>query len=185
MEEFWARIKQRELEVEVFHSSQNKENNLKFVAHFQKFLAFQQLSMERYNDAFAAAVGWGEPKNEAFLRPTALLNDPEPVAKYIIPALKEKVAIFGKIETEHKEIGEPVSNDLKKVYREFSKFLHVMKERAQLQMGGFLALVNSPDVERDLTRLDNAELQAMDKAILSLSRVVGRLGLSRDNFFGD
>lgn len=166
----------------LFGSSQKKEIDLKFISHFQKLLAFQQLFMERYNDALAKVASLGELRNEAFSRPTALLNDPEAVAEFVIPALREKIAILDKMETEHQEIGEPESDKIERIYQDFTNALHLMKERAQLQFDGFLAFINDEDFDVDVTRLDNAETQAMDKAILDLNNTIGDLGLSGEDF---
>ncbi len=52
-----------------FGSSQEKEIELKFIFHFQKMLAFQQLFMERYNDALAEVAGFGELKERSIFAP--------------------------------------------------------------------------------------------------------------------
>ncbi len=101
-----------------------------------------------------------------------MLDDPEAIAEYIIPALEEKVTILDEMQNEHQHIGEPQPNKLKTIYQDFTNVLRVMKERAQLQLDGFSAFVNDEDIDIDVTKLDNTELKAMDKAILKARFVV-------------
>ncbi len=166
----------------LFGSSTKKETDLEFISHFQRLLAFQQLFMEQYNDALAKVANLGELRNEGFSRPIVSFDDPDAVAKYVIPALKEKVEILDGMENEHQKIGEPESVKIKEIYHNFTDALRVMKERAQLQLDGFSAFVNDEDVEIDMTQLDNAEVQSMDKALLNLNETMGNLGLSGEEF---
>ena len=166
----------------LFGSSVKKEKDLEFISHFQKLLAFQQLFMEQYNDAIAEVANLGELRNEGFSRPIVSFDDPDAVAEYIIPALKEKVEILDKMETEHQKIGEPESTKIREIYHNFTEALRVMKERAQLQLNGFSAFVNDDDVDIDMTQLDNAEVQSMDKALLNLNETMANSGISGEDF---
>lgn len=114
----------------IFGSPEKKEADLKFISHFQKLLAFQRLFMEQYNDAVAKAANLGELRNEGFSRPTVSFDDPATVAEFIIPALKRKINILDKMQTEHRKIGEPESYKIREIYRSFTDSLKVMKERA-------------------------------------------------------
>ena len=166
----------------LFGSSQKKEIDFKFISHFQKLLAFQQLFMEQYNDALAKVAGLGELRNEGFSRPTVSLNDSDDIAQYIIPALRKKATILDKMETEHQERGEPESDKFKEIYQNFTNALLVMKERAQLQLDGFSAFVNDEDVDIVMTQLDEAEVQSMDKALFILNDTIENLGLHGEGF---
>jgi hypothetical protein len=165
-----------------FKSSQEDENNIKYIFHFQRLLAFQQLFMEQYNDAFAKAAGLEKLSNEAFERPIATLDNPEAIVKYIVPALQKKTKILASMEIEQNEMGEPQSETLRAVYQDFTKALWAMKERAQLQYEGFNTFVNNELIDEDITELDSVELEAMDRAILRLNDVVMNLGLSGEDF---
>ncbi len=138
--------------------------------------------MERNNDALAMVAGFGKLTNEAFSRPVVSFDNPEAVAKYIVPAVREKIEILDSMEIEQNEIGEPQSKVFKIIYHNFTNALRVMKERAQLQYIGFTAFANNESTEIDMNQLDSAELEAVDKAILSLNNAVGSLGLSGDEF---
>ncbi len=166
----------------IFGSSEKKETDLKFIFHFQTLLAFQQLLMEQYNDAVVKVANMGELKNEGFSRPKVSFDDPATVAEFIIPALEEKIDILDEMQTEHKKIGEPESYKIKEIYDGFTDFLNIMEERAQLQLNGFTDFVNDGDVDTDMTQLDNAEVQFMDKALLNLNQTIESLNISGEEF---
>lgn len=166
----------------IFGASEKKETDFKFISHFQRLLAFQQLFMERYNDAIVKVANFGELRNEGFLRPIVSFDDPNAVAEFIIPAIKEKIDILDKMQIEHQKIGEPEPYKIKEIYRDFTDSLKIMNERAQLQLNGFSAFVNDGNVDTDMTQLDDAEVQSIDKALLNLNQTIENLKLSGEEF---
>jgi hypothetical protein len=166
----------------LFKSTQPTEEDTKYIFHFQKLIAFQQLFVEHYNDALAMVAGLGTIQNEAFSRPTGSVDNPEAVEKYIIPTLQEKIEILDLMESEHNEIGEPQSETLSVIYHNFTKGIQLMKKRANLQYDGFNAFVNDEPIDIDITGLDNAELEAMDKAIFGVTDSLKKLGFDGEDF---
>ncbi len=130
-----------------FKSAQPNEDDIKYIYHFQKLIAFQQLFMEHYNDALAMGAGFGTLKNEAFSRPVGSVDNPAAVEKFIIPVLQEKIEILDLMQNEQDEIGEPQSEVLKIIYHDFTNGIRIMKKRAQLQYEGFTAFVNDEPID--------------------------------------
>lgn len=87
------------------------------VRHLQTMLAYQQLTMETYNDAAAIAAGklpYGGESN----RPYFTFSDPTLVARYVLPAIAKKIEIFQFMETKHQEASALATANLKKPYQE-------------------------------------------------------------------
>jgi len=161
-----------------------KEGALMLVRHLQEMLAYQQLAMEIYNDAFAAVVGdpphgaevWARP------RPKAAFDSPALVSDIIIPALEKKIEILKLMETKHQMASALASSKLQVPYQEMTSAIHVALDRAQLQYNGFTRWVQSPQTAVDITRLDEPERLAADRAIKALNDLIKRVGLTSDEW---
>ena len=71
-------------------SAQDKEAGLALIRHIQKIYAYQQLTMEIYNDALALASGTDTSTNEGLLRQSVFVYDTSAVMEQVLPALRKK-----------------------------------------------------------------------------------------------
>lgn len=161
-------------------SARDKESGLALIRHLQKMLAYQQLTMEGYNDAVAFAAGVGTPTNEGLLRLRATVSDTSAVTEHVLPALRAKQQVLKSMETEHTNMGQPTTDTLKRAYDDFSRSLRVMQERTRLQYDGFSAWVEDQTLAVETSRLDAAEQQAMDQALGSLNELIRKVGVDRN-----
>lgn len=154
-----------------------KDAAILLIRHLQKMLAYQQLSMEIYNDAFAVASGAPLPSGEAFQRPQAMLFRPALVAQYVIPALERKIAIIRSMQEQHAQASHLATQKVRQPYDDVASLIHVMLERAQLQYEGLASWVGCPALAVDTTRLDGPELAAIERAVRSLNNLIKKAGL--------
>ncbi len=71
-----------------------KSAALPLIMHLQKMLAYQQLSMEIYNDALLSVSREPNTSSEAgWQRPTVDLSNPAVVSEHLLPALQRKIEI--------------------------------------------------------------------------------------------
>ena len=134
-------------------------------------LTYQQLSLEIYNDALASVSG-ALNQDEVVSRPLVSLPNPAIVSEYLLPALQRKIEIIRSMEDQHNAAEELVGQDLKNLrppYEDMKSGIHLMLQRAQLQLKGFTSWIANASDETDTTSLDGAELQAMDQAIKTLN----------------
>jgi hypothetical protein len=132
-----------------------KEGALVLVRHLQGILVYQQLAMETYNDAVAAAVGGPPPHGaEVWVQARATFSSPALVSEYVIPALKKKIEILQLMETKHQQARALAPAKLQQPYRQMTSAIRAMLDRAQLQFQGFTRWVQSPQTVLDIVRLD-------------------------------
>jgi hypothetical protein len=162
-------------------SARNKKAGLILIKHLQKMFAYQQLSMERYNDALAFAARIDTPTNE-FLSPrqSVTLFDVSAVREYVLPALQMKFQTLQIMENEHRNIEQTTSNILKPVYTDFSQQLTAMQKRTRLQYECFSAWIQDQTRSLDTTQVDETERQAMDRTCISLNELINKVGLDVD-----
>lgn len=164
-------------------SGSQKEEALALVRHLQGILAYQQLAMEIYNDAFAAVAGEPPLGAEVWERPLAVFNSPELVSKHIIPALEKKIEILKLMETKHQSASALATAKLRLPYQEMTSAIRVMLDRAQSQYDGFTQWVQGSQTFVDSTRLDEAETLALDRALKVLNNLIyERIGLTPDEW---
>lgn len=159
-----------------------KEGALVLVRHLQGMLAYQQLAMEIYNDAFAAVVGDPPHGAEVWAQPKAAFSNPALVSEYIVPALEKKIEILQLMETKHQLASALAPAKLQLPYQEMTSAIRAMLDRAHLQYHGFTRWVQSPQTAVDVTRLDEPELLAIDRAINALNDLIKRVGLTPDEW---
>jgi len=159
-----------------------KEGALLLVRHLQEMLAYQQLAMEIYNDAFAAVVGDPPHGAEVWARPKAAFHSPALVSDIIVPALEKKIEILKLMETKHQLASALAPSKLQVPYQEMTSAIRVALDRAQLQYHGFTRWVQSPQTAIDVTRLDEPERLAADHAIKALNDLIKRVGLTSDEW---
>ncbi len=163
-------------------SGSDKAIAVALIRHCQTMFAYQQLAMERYNDALAFATGAGTPTNEGLYRPQADVADPTSVIAYVLPALEEKVGIFGLMEGQHRAAARPTETLSARVYDECTSLISVLQQRTALQHQGFVAWSNDPalDVGDEMTRLDSAENAALNQSAASLNELIAKVGMKRE-----
>jgi len=163
---------------------QNKVNRtkegVKLVYHLQRLLAYQQLTMERMNDALAVVSKSPTPRFEGLLRPTMSVTDESAIRKVLLPQLVEKLSIIDKMVAEHHRLSLPSEEISERAYIAFEDFLDVMRCRAELQHAGYTLFVESEVTDIDLTSLDEAEKKAMDTALSALNALIAEQGLVSD-----
>jgi hypothetical protein len=160
-----------------------KEGALALVRHLQGILAYQQLAMETYNDAFAAIAGEPPLGAEAWNRPQAVFDKPELVSKYIIPALEKKIEILKLMETKHQSASTMATSKFLLPYQEMTSAIQAMLDRAHLQYDGFTQLVRGSQTFSDSTSLDEAETLAIDRAVMALNNLIyEKIGLTPDQW---
>jgi len=159
-----------------------KEGALVLVCHLQEMLAYQQLTMETYNDAFVAVAGDPPHGAEVWARPEVAFYSPALVSDIIVPALEKKIEILKLMETKHQLASALVPSKLQVPYQEMTSAIRVALDRAQLQYNGFTRWVQSPQTAVNVTRLDKPERLAADRAIKALNDLIKRLGSTSDEW---
>ncbi len=161
-------------------STADREAGLALIRHLHRMFAYQQLTMEIYNDAIILAEGRGRQPREGLsvvVKPQRVGFDEVAAAEYVLPALKEKQRIQRIMETEHDAVPRPAAADFRQPYDDFSDFQSRAQERTAYQHDGLNAWLRSEREELDGTRLDGAEQQSMTKALLSLNKLIRAVGL--------
>ena len=158
-------------------SGLEKEAAIELIRHLQTMFAYQQLTMERYNDALALAAGLSTPTHEGLVRPQALLHDPQAVVRYVLPALQTKLEILDAMDEKHKSLSRPTSRPMKAAYDHFTSLLAVMQQRARFQHDSHMAWTKDPSLEVNPTLLDSAENSALNKSLQSLNEVIEKAGM--------
>ena len=155
------------------------------IGHLQKMLTYQQLALEIYNDALASVSG-ALNQDEVVSRPQVSLPNPAIVSEYLLPALQRKIEIIRSMEDQHNAAEELVGQDLKNLrppYEDMKSAIHLMLQRAQLQLKGFTSWIANPSDETDTTSLDGPELQAIDQAIMTLNALIfEKVGLTNEEW---
>ncbi len=159
-----------------------KEEVLALVRHLQELLAYQQLTMEIYNDALAAVVGDPPQGAEVCARHQGAFYNPTLVSKYVIPALERKIQILQLMERKHQLASTLAHAKLQLPYQEMTSAILVMTDRAHLQYDGFTRWIQNPQTDFDVRRLDEPERLAIDRAIKAVNDLIKRLGLIPDEF---
>ena len=151
-----------------------KSAALPLIMHLQKMLAYQQLSMEIYNDALLSVSREPNTSSEAWQRPTVELSNPAVVSEYLLPALQRKIEIVQSMEEQHNTAAELAGN-FSSPYEDMATGIHLMLQRAQLQFDGFTSWIANPSANIDTMKFDEAESQAMHLALLSLNALVQKV----------
>ncbi|MSQ12191.1 MAG: hypothetical protein EXR48_05845 [Dehalococcoidia bacterium] len=159
-----------------------KDAAILLIRHPQKMLAYQQLPMEFYNDAFALASGALPPSGEAFGRPQATLFSPALVSQYVIPALERKIGIIRSMKEQHGQVSQLATENIRQPYDEVASLIHLILQRADLQYEGFTSWVQNPALAVDTTRLDGPERVAISRAAQSLNDLIKKVGLTHDGW---
>ena len=167
-------------------SGSQKETALNLVNHLQTMLAYQQLSMEIYNDA-AVTIDGGEITHgdELFVRSQFTFHNPTLVAKYIIPAMEKKIEIFQLMKTKHEKasILATANSNFQQPYQDMTLAISAMLERAHYMYQGFKQWVNDEMATGSLTGLDENERGAVNNAIISLNQLIfQKIGLTYDEW---
>ena len=130
---------------------------MSLIRHLQKMLAYQQLSMERYNDAASFASGSPSSSGMAVGNVPFNVQNRTLVSQHVIPALEYKIELIRSMKDQHEQAGQLVTEEIRQPYDEMSAAINVMLERANLQYSGFSSWVQNPDSDVDVTRLDQDE----------------------------
>lgn len=159
-----------------------EDGDIHVIEHLQKMLAYQQLAMEKINDAFARVTGTGLPTNEALVRPTATLFDEASVEEHIMPALFRKAKILSTMESEHYSMARPNGELVRMAFDYFDNALEAMRARSDLQIHGYTEWLSGKSDHVDVTGEDSTEVQKMDKALISLNVAIQSLEISPERF---
>jgi len=161
-----------------------REEALALVHHLQGILAYQQLAMEIYNDAFTTVVGEHPPLGaEVWDRQLGVFNSPELVSKHIIPALEKKIEIIKLMKTKHEQANSLATKKLQRPYQEMTSAIREMLDRAQFQLDGFTKWVRGEQKFADLTQPDELEQLAIDRTLIALNDLIyDRIGLTFDEW---
>ena len=153
-----------------------KSAALPLIMHLQKMLAYQQLSMEIYNDALLSVSREPNTSSEAgWQRPTGELSNPAVVSEYLLPALQRKIEIAQSMEDQHNTAAELAGKNFSSPYEDMATGIHLMLQRAQLQFDGFTSWIANPSTDINTMHLDEAESQAVDRALRSLNALVQKV----------
>ena len=152
------------------------------VEHLQRMYAYQQLTMERFNDAAALVSGSGTPTDEGLMRPQLLIADPGGVVDYVLPSLDFKLSVVGRMEAMHEAFPRPSSPTIAKPYDDYTTVLTILRARSELQYDGMLAWSEDPSIDVDAltSSLDSADRAAMIASSTSLNKLVKDAGLAGD-----
>lgn len=153
------------------------------IRHLQKMWAYQQLSMEIYNDAFALAAGIPPPSGEALGRPQpATFTSPAAASQYVIPALERKMGVIRSMTEQHEQASQLVTKNSRQSYNDATSAIRLMLDRAHLQHEGFTSWIQDPTLDVETTRLDAPESAAVERALRSLNLLIKRVGLTTDDW---
>lgn len=155
-----------------------KDEAMLLIRHLQKMLAYQQLSMERYNDAAAMASGIPRGSGMEVQRPLFSVQNRSLITQHMIPALVYKIDLIRSIKEQHEQIAQLVAEENRQPLEEMSAAIDIMLERANLQYNGFSALEQNSDVDVDMTSLDQAEVAAVTSAVQGLNSLIEKVGLT-------
>jgi len=161
-------------------SGSGKRAALDLIRHLQTMYAYQQLAMERFNDAQALAARSETPAGEGLVRWQVPIWDRAAVIRYVIPALETKIEILAEMEREHHAVAGLAVGPMTQTYNDFKSALTVLQERARLQYQGFTAWSQDPSREADITSLDAAEEAAMTRSTESLNGLIAKAGLKEE-----
>ncbi len=155
------------------------------VKHLQRQSAYQQLSMEIYNDAMAKVADNIDKGDEVSTRGQAEMSDTFLAAFYLLPASEKKVSIFEAMLAEHEQyklIG--AGNKAHEAFEKHSRSLALMTARARLQQTCIQDWIQNPSagMSERMTSLDEAETLAIDDAIGALNNLISSIGLSREDW---
>jgi hypothetical protein len=157
--------------------AQERADAEKIVAHVQRLIAYQQLTMEVYNDALASVSNRMILGDELFERSQAELADPELVRQVLLPAVSRKLDLIERMMLEHGVavalFDKPAS---KRLYALFSDLLRAMQIRAKMQHEGFSLWADDPTIVVDTTLYDTVEARAVNAALLEQNRLLERAG---------
>ncbi|MBF8266953.1 MAG: hypothetical protein HW388_461 [Dehalococcoidia bacterium] len=123
-----------------------RDEAISLIRHLQKMLAYQQLSMERYNGAAALASGSPPGSGMAVERPLFSVQSRTLVSQYMIPALEYKIELICSMKDEHEQVGQLVTEEIRRPYDEMSVAINMMLERANLQYQGFTSFEQNSDL---------------------------------------
>lgn len=149
------------------------------IRHLQKLLAYQQLSMEIYNDALTVASGGLMTSGGVVERVQALTTDPDLARSHVLPALDEKLRIIEQMRDEHVRLPGPLRAYDHELFTLFVALLDAIVLRAEAQRASMTIFVESdtepiPGTDAE----DDAEDAALTAAISRLNALIGRQGLA-------
>ena len=153
-------------------SETEKAEALKLVYHVQLLFAFQQLTMERYNDAITLASGIqsGDETTRQYYKGQTWTGL---VQQHVLPAVTFKLDIIGRMVAAHREIRRPTLSQLTKAYDTSGAMLAAILRRAEAQQAGWQKWLTDPAMEAvDTPQFDRDELKALDAAIDSINDVI-------------
>lgn len=163
-------------------SASDKDAALRLIRHLQTMYAYQQLTMERYNDALARA-GMAPPGNEITHSATSGIITPKSVYDFVLPALVAKRETFAHLHEEDAAFGRPTLVKQQSVYDDFGRLLVKMRERTEAQYNGYLDWVgDATSAGVNTSALDLAERRALDVSISSLNSLIQQTGIDPEGF---
>lgn len=164
-------------------SDSQKKEALALVDHLQTMLAYQQLTMEIYNDAIAGDTGEIPHGAELTHRFGVVFSDPTLVAKYVLPAMEKKIEIFQLMETKHRNASFLAPGSFQQPYHDMTLAISALLERAHYMYQGFRKWVNNEVRNANVTGLEEKERMAIDRAIKSLNELIfQKIGLTTDEW---
>lgn len=164
-------------------TASDKDAALRLIRHLQTMYAYQQLTMERYNEALVRA-GMTPPGNEIVHSTTSGMITPKAVYDFVLPALVAKRETFEHVHEEHTRFGRPtVLKQAARAYDDFARLLAKVRERTEAQYNGYLAWVgDATSAGVDTSALDRAESRALDVSINSLNSLIAHTRLDPEGF---
>ncbi len=164
-------------------SQEDKAEALKLVQHVQTLFAFQQLTMEAYNDAVVAASTGASLGSELSHGHLEGQSSSLAVSQSILPAVAYKLGIIEEMERRHQAFGRPTVAPLTKAYDICTGFLGAMRNRAEKQQANWEKWIADPTVDSVETSFeDRQEAKAADAGINSINDVIFK---SLELEFGD
>ncbi len=165
-------------------SGADKAHAITLIKQLQTIVAYQQLSMEIYNDAVYSLIGTPGEGDEIFNRPISNFGDPKMVDGVVIPALKEKIQIIQLMNTMLLSVKDYSDGTLRKPYEDMSLLIRTSLERANHQYEEMTKWILNPQLDTNPLSHDQAEMYAMTNAMASLNDLISQAGLSSEKWLG-
>jgi hypothetical protein len=137
--------------------------------------------MEVFNDAMAAANSMSPPSDERS-QPQLLLTNPVEVEARVLPALRIKMSMIGRMRHEHEQMEVPTSRGAPEVHRLLGEMIDVVEERGKLQHTTILLWLADQALVPDMTALDEREIEVVTDAMLALNQLIENVGLAGGPF---
>jgi len=149
-----------------------KSQAIALVQHVQTIYAYQQLTMELYNDALLRA-GIRSHGRELAHRTGIGQTTNADVERLVLPASQAKMGLVKRMTEIHGAFGRPTSPSLQPAYDDCSRFLESMRKRAEAQYASINEWLGNPAAAGfETLRLDNEERLALDKSIQTLNALI-------------